>query len=412
MANVCVIRHQGYIKSKTQLPYQHNIRTLNNYSNKNITSSYTKLNSIIENNLQEGETFLKAFKRLHEGGAFTGQLKLQGNAEKQTKYLDEFLIYPPYEKINEMNFYEQDEFFKKELKALQSYFPDVIILSAVVHRDEVFHPLDEEMKALFPAGKITPHMHLTVIPIVHDKKNNCKKISISMLWKGKQSYRKFQDYMYKTVGKEYGFERGEMHDFGESKKHLEVEAFKLQEATKSLNKLEAEIIQKEQALAERAKDIEPAEHITILNIKKVMEQQNAINYALKLEKEMNSLLQKEKESLNYSLKKKDAVILIQNQEIQNQQEKLSDIKKALLLEKDITNDILNIKISDECLRQVYLDEAKQKIRLFDLAVRVIKDFLPELINKCPGFIHKLWDNKILHKEDVPAKREPNRHNGR
>lgn len=29
-----------------------------------------------------------------------------------------------------------------------------------------------------------------------------------------------------AVGKEYGFDRGEMHDFGEAEKHLEVEAFK------------------------------------------------------------------------------------------------------------------------------------------------------------------------------------------
>ncbi len=27
---------------------------------------------------------------------------------------------------------------------------------------------------------------------------------------------KFQDYMHKTVGKEYGFDRGELHDYGEA----------------------------------------------------------------------------------------------------------------------------------------------------------------------------------------------------
>ena len=47
--------------------------------------------------------------------------------------------------MDEMNLYEQDSFFEKELKALKSYFPDMIILNAVVHRDEVFHPLDDEM---------------------------------------------------------------------------------------------------------------------------------------------------------------------------------------------------------------------------------------------------------------------------
>ncbi len=55
--------------------------------------------------------------------------------------------------------------------AIQNYFSDIILLSAGVHRDEVFHPIDEDMKALFPEGKITPHMHITTIPIVRDKKS-------------------------------------------------------------------------------------------------------------------------------------------------------------------------------------------------------------------------------------------------
>lgn len=113
------------------------------------------------------------------------QLKVQGAEEKQTKFLDEFLVYPPYEKITEMTLEEQEIFFKKELQAIQKYFPDMIILSANVHRDEVFHAKDEEMKALYPEGKVTPHMHVIAIPIVYDKKKDCKKISITELWKGK-----------------------------------------------------------------------------------------------------------------------------------------------------------------------------------------------------------------------------------
>ena len=38
-----------------------------------------------------------------------------------------------------------------------SYFPDIIILSAVVYRDEFLIPKDEEMKAHFPEGKMTAH---------------------------------------------------------------------------------------------------------------------------------------------------------------------------------------------------------------------------------------------------------------
>lgn len=282
MTNVCIVRHQGYIKSKMRFPYQHNFRTLKSYGNKNLDVSLTHLNTCIVNNLKDGETYLTAFNRLYESGEFKGQLKVQG----------------------------------------------------------------------------------------------------------------------------------EMHDFGEAEKHLEVEAFKLKEAEKSLNKLEAEIKLKEQSLVERAKVLEPEEHISIFNIKDVVEQQKTINLALKMEKDKNALLLKEKESLNQTIKDKDELILVKNQEIQNQQEKVSEIKKELSLEKDKTNDILNIKIQDERLRQVYLNEAKQKIRLYDLAVRIIKDFLPELIKVSPKFIRELLDNKILHKEDLPGERENNRHKGR
>lgn len=412
MAKVCIVRHQGYIKSKMRFPFQHNFRTLKNYGNKNINASLTHLNSNIINNLNDGETYLTAFNRLYESEAFKGQLKIQGAVEKQTKFLDEFLVCPPYENILEMNLEEQDMFFKKVLQAIQNYFPDIIILSAHVHRDEVFYPLDEEMKSLFPKGKVTPHMHVIAIPIVHDKKKNCKKISITELWKGKFSYRKFQDYMYDKVGKEYGFDRGEMHNYGEAQKHLEVEAYKLKEAEKSLNRLEEEIRLKEQNLIEQAKDLEPEEHISIFNIKNVVEQQKSINLALKMKKNKTTLLLKEKESLNQIINEKNELILTQNHEIQIKMEKLFEIENDLSLEKDKTNDILNIRVSDERLRQFYLDEAKQKIKLYDLLVRIIKDFLPELIKASPKFIRELSNCKVLHNEDLPGGRKNNRNKDR
>lgn len=412
MSNVCILRHQGHIKSKMHFPYQHNFRTLKNYGNKNINTSLTHLNTCIVNNLKDGETYLTAFKRMYENGEFKGQLKVQGAVDKQTKFLDEFLVYPPNEKISQMSLEEQEAFFKKELQAIQNYFPDMIILSAHVHRDEAFHPLDEEMKALFPEGKVTPHMHVIAIPIVHDIKKDCKRISITELWKGQFSYRKFQDYMYNAVGKEYGFDRGEKHDFGEARKHLEVEAFKLKEVEKSLKKLETEISKKELELAERARDIEPEKQINLFNAKNVIKQQKAINIALRMEKDKNALLLKEKESLNQSIKEKDELILAQTHEIQNQQEKRSDIEKELSFEKDKNNDILNIKVSDERLRQVYLDEAKQKIKLYDFLVRMIKNFLPELIKASPKFIRELMEYKILHKEDLPEEHMNNRPKGR
>lgn len=412
MANVCIVRHKPYIKSKMHFPHQHNFRTLKNYGNENIDLSLTPLNSTLINNLKDGETYQAAFKSLYESGEFKGQLKVQGAENKQTKFLDEILVYPPYEKITEMSIEEQDKFFNKELKALKKYFPDMIILSAHVHRDEMFHPLDDEMNELFPEGKVTPHMHVVAIPIVYDKNKDLKKISITELWKGRFSYRKFQDYMYDAVGKEYGFDRGEKHDYSEARKHLEPEAFKLQEEKKLLEKQKAENIKLEHEIAERATHLEPKEHITLFNINDVLKEQNAINTAWKNERKEKALLEKEKKRLNQEIKEKDELILNQSHEIQNQLKKLSELEKDLILEKDRTDDIFNIKVSDDRLRQNSLDEAKRKIKKFDVLIRIIKDFLPKLFNRCPEFIRELLDSRILHDEDLPEDHDFNRNDGR
>ncbi|MBE5966099.1 MAG: hypothetical protein E7255_03915 [Lachnospiraceae bacterium] len=123
MANICIVRHQGYIKSKMHFPYQHNFRTLKNYGNKSIHASLTQLNSNVVNNPKNGETYLTAFNRLYESGEFKGQLKVQGAVDKQTKCLDEFLVYPPNEKISEMSLEEQDIFF---VRIIKDFLPELI----------------------------------------------------------------------------------------------------------------------------------------------------------------------------------------------------------------------------------------------------------------------------------------------
>ncbi len=410
MIDICIVRQKGCIKSNMNRPYQHNHRKLENSINPNIQKSLSKFNTYLVNNLQDGETFMKAFYRFRDDGLFKGQLKIQGDTDKQTKFLDEFLVYPPYQRITEMTNEEQDIFFKKYLDALQAYFPDIIILSAVVHRDEVFIPIDDELKELYPEGKMTPHMHITAIPIVYDKKTDSKKISISELWKGKNSYRKFQDYMYNTVSKEYGFDRGEKHDFGESQKHMEVEAFKLQEAEKSLKKLEVGILKKEMELAERARAIEPEEQINIFNAKEVIKNQKAINLAWQMEIDKNAILLQENKNLYQVIKDKDELILSQSQDIQYQQQKRSETEKLLSDERERTDELLNIKVSHEGVRADAIKRAKTKIRLFDLLFKTVINHLPDLLHRCPKFIRDLVNIGILSDKDLPdAQSKEERH---
>lgn len=99
IANVCILRHQGHIKSMMHFPYQHNFRTLKNYGNKNIDASLSHHNTCIVNNLKNDETYLTTFNRMYERGEFKGQLKVQGAVDTQTKFINKFLVYPPNEKI-------------------------------------------------------------------------------------------------------------------------------------------------------------------------------------------------------------------------------------------------------------------------------------------------------------------------
>lgn len=402
MSNVCVIRHQGYTKSKTQFPYRHNHRIGENHSNQNIVLSLTDRNTVLLNNLQDNETYLAAFKRLYSDNEFHGQLKVNGEESKQTKFLDEFLVYPPYEKITAMSINEQNEFFKRELDALQSYFPEMILLSAVIHRDEVFHPKDEEMKSMFPYGKVTPHMHIVAIPTVLDKKNGGKKISISELWKGKDSYRKFQDYMYQAVGRDYGFDRGDVHDIGTSKKHLAVEEYKLQEAKKLLEKQQTEIEQKEHELMIRAQDIEPKENINIFNIKQVTKEQRGINMTLKLERDRNISLQQEIDVLKKSLQEKDDLIFTGEKVIKQYAKKISELEDLVTQERAFTNRMLSIEISNPQLRELALNDVKSKLKKYDKLEKEIKKILHSLSRTHQQFIQDLVDFDIVSKDDLSS----------
>ena len=86
------------------------------------------------------------------------------------------------------------------------------IISAVVHLDEG-----------------APHLHLMFVPIVHtkDKENKAiDKICTRDFWKGRNSYRQFQDSFFKHVkSKDFDLERG-LYVEETNRKHMSVEKFK------------------------------------------------------------------------------------------------------------------------------------------------------------------------------------------
>lgn len=116
------------------------------------------------------------------------------------------------------------EFLKKDSK-----FKDIKILSAKVHRNEVFYPRFKEVeedgkKKLVKLSKkescelayIKPHMHIDYIPLVEAEKDGVKylKCSSKELWRAEKgryfdSFREYNDRMYEAIGKAYGLDRGQ-----------------------------------------------------------------------------------------------------------------------------------------------------------------------------------------------------------
>ena len=133
---------------------------------------------------------------------------------------------------------------------------------------------------------------------------------------------------------------------------------------------------------------------------------------MKQEKVKNALLQKEKEELISSLEEKDEIILNQTKKFQKLRQTLSETEKQLSLELERSNDFMNIKISNEELRNEMINQTKKKIRLFDLLIQTITKYIPELANKCPSFIRDLVNQGILSEKDVSNRQKQHTRNDR
>lgn len=164
-------------------------------------------------------------------------------------------------------------------------------------------------------------------------------------------------------------------------------------------------------LTERARAIEPEEQINIFNAKEVIKNQKAINLAWQMEIDKNAILQQENKNLYQTIKDKDELILSQSQDIQYQQQKLSETEKLLSDERERTDELLNIKVSHEGVRADAIKRAKTKIHLFDLLFKAVINHLPDLLHRCPKFIRNLVNIGILSDKDLPdTQSKEERHN--
>ena len=160
----------------------------------------------------------------------------------------------------------------------------------------------------------TPHMHLVFIPVIHtkDKKgNSIDKIACSEFWKAKDSYRQLQDAFYNyMVANNFELERGnpservhlsvedykKITNFEESKTLLQDVKLKFPDTPdissfKKLMKNRDEKIQ-EQIIKPKDKAIKELQEQNALLTLTLNRQMKTIDKAVKYEKEIKPILEK------------------------------------------------------------------------------------------------------------------------
>lgn len=150
------------------------------------------------------------------------------------------------------------DYFKACLEFHEKTFGKHII-NAVVHFDEIGS--NESLKnddGTFK--KANYHLHIASIPLIH-RKDDTYSLSASDIMGGRNEYRKKQDDFYSQVSSLFGLERGEIKDYGETRKHLNKMEHEVQEMQIKAQKAKAECDIRQRVLEATS---QPMEQIEVL----------------------------------------------------------------------------------------------------------------------------------------------------
>ena len=332
-----IIRNTKYKRENLKGIYRHNERRNKNYSNKNINPELSHLNYSLKDCKHSYE---KEFDLIKEKYNLKGQIKTVSNIAC------EYIITSDKEYFNSIGIDETKRYFETAYKFVCEYknLGEQYILSAKVHMDEE-----------------TPHMHLVFIPVIHtkDKKgNNIDKIACSEFWKAKDSYRQLQDAFYNyMVANNFELERGnpservhlsvedykKITNFEESKILLQDVKLELPDTPdissfKKLMKNRDEKIQ-EQIIKPKDKAIKKLQEQNALLTLTLNKQMQTVDKAVKYEKEIKSILEK-----NIELKEKyETLENTYNLKLQEEKTKIQD---------KYENRIYNLEKENNFLRKV------------------------------------------------------------
>ena len=200
-----IVRNEKLTRAEVNGKCTHNDRKAKCHTNKDIDPIRTHLNYYIKKN---NYTYTKEFDEFLKERNITAHLKKTSIIMCQLMFTSDQAF---FDRIGEQ---ETKRYFDECYKFICNYknLGEENIISAVVHLDEG-----------------APHLHLMFVPIVHtkDKENKAiDKICTRDFWKGRNSYRQFQDSFFKHVkSKDFDLERG-LYVEETNRKHMSVEKFK------------------------------------------------------------------------------------------------------------------------------------------------------------------------------------------
>ena len=200
-----IVRNEKLTRAEVNGKCTHNDRKAKNHTNKDIDPTRTHLNYYIKKN---NYTYTKEFDKLRK------EQNLAGHLRENSIIMCQMIFTSDQEFFNRIGEQETKRYFDECYKFICNYknLGEKNIISAVVHLDEG-----------------APHLHLMFVPIVHtkDKENKAiDKICARDFWKGRNSYRQFQDSFFKHVkSKGFDLERG-LYVEETNRKNLSVEEFK------------------------------------------------------------------------------------------------------------------------------------------------------------------------------------------
>lgn len=203
-----IVRNEKLTRAEAQGRCVHNDRRAKNHTNKDIDSERTILNYYLKENKQN---YVKEFDKIRK------ENNLQGMIRSNSIIICEMLFTSDKEFFDKIGEEETKRYFNESYRFISNYkrsnfSEDSTKLVTEANQEECScnKPLGEKniVSAVVHLDEGVPHMHLAYIPVVHteDKEGNrIEKICAKDFWKGRDSYRIFQNEFYNYIT-EKGFE--------------------------------------------------------------------------------------------------------------------------------------------------------------------------------------------------------------